>query len=341
MNVPTKIAAPSLLMDPEVFNHMQRVGGMLALSPLFPEHLRKGSKESAIANGVLVMNMAARLNEDPLTVAQNIYFVSGKPGWSSSYMIAKANQHGVFKNPIDWEVSGEGQSLSVTAFAVLASTGKRVSVTCDMNMAKAEGWTSNKKYQSMPQQMLRYRSATFLIRLYCPEVMVGVPSQVEIELGMKDITPDDYAETVAAKQDEKSEPEDAVLVEEAEDNSKTGDAEARATEDAKAKAAAAEKEEKQRAAAKAAEDQKANADAEQKAAEEKHKPDEEDRDYGPILNTIKTDLLDSGWENSGTVLDYYKVQIADMEREAPEAHADLEAYIEELRKSAADEGGAD
>lgn len=177
-------------MDVDAFNHMWRVGKMLALSPLFPEHLRKGGSDTAAANGVLVMNMAVRLNEDPLTVAQNIYFVGGKPGWAASYMISKANQHSVFKNPIDWDISGAGESLSVTAFAELSQTGKRVAVTCDMKMAKAEGWTKNAKYQSMPDQMLRYRSATFLIRLYCPEVMVGVPSAIEHELGMRDVTPD-------------------------------------------------------------------------------------------------------------------------------------------------------
>lgn len=193
-NIPAKYASP--LMDVAAFDHMQRVGKVLALSPLFPDHLRKGNLETSVANGVLVLNMAMRLNEDPLTVAQNIYFVSGKPGWSSSYMIGKANQHGVFKNPIDWRIKGTKKdgNLSVTAYGVLASTGKEVSATCDMDMAKAEGWTSNKKYQSMPEQMLRYRSATFLIRLYCPEVMVGVPSTVELELGnMKDVTPDDFA----------------------------------------------------------------------------------------------------------------------------------------------------
>lgn len=190
MNALATVKPASLLMDLEAFNHMQRVAKILAMSPLFPEHLRKGSSETAIANGVLVMNMASRLNEDPLTVAQNIYFVSGKPGWSASYMISKANQHGVFKNPIDWDIKGKGDDLAVTAFGELASTGKRVQVTCDMKMAKAEGWTKNAKYQSMPEQMLRYRSATFLIRLYCPEVMVGVPAAIETELAMKDVTPD-------------------------------------------------------------------------------------------------------------------------------------------------------
>lgn len=190
MNALTTMKPMSLLMDVEAFSHMQRVAKILAMSPLFPEHLRKGSQENAIANGVLVLNMAARLNEDPLTVAQNIYFVGGKPGWGASYMISKANQHGVFRNPIDWDIKGKGDDLAVTAFGELKATGKRVQVTCDMKMAKAEGWTKNAKYQSMPEQMLRYRSATFLIRLYCPEVMVGVPAAIENELAMKDVTPD-------------------------------------------------------------------------------------------------------------------------------------------------------
>ena len=178
------------LMDPAQFDQMQRVGKMLALSPLFPEHLRKGTQEERIANGVLVMNMAVRLREDPLTVAQNIYFVNGRPGWNTTYMIAKANMHGVFKNPIDWEVSGKGSdNLSVTAFAELSGTCKRVEMTADMAMAQAEGWTKNPKYKSIPETMLRYRSAAALIRLYCPEVMIGLPIGIEVETEMRDVTP--------------------------------------------------------------------------------------------------------------------------------------------------------
>lgn len=81
------------LMDPESFNHIWKLAGMYAASPLFPAHLRAGTNEVARSNVVLVMNIAARMKEDVLTVAQNIYMVSGKPGWSASYMIAKANQH--------------------------------------------------------------------------------------------------------------------------------------------------------------------------------------------------------------------------------------------------------
>lgn len=198
MNALTTTAAPmvaqnssiALLMDTQRFDHLVRVGKMLALSPLFPQHLRGGSIEAGTANGVLVLNMAQRLNEDVLTVAQNIYFVGGRPGWNTTYMIAKANQHGVFKDVIDWEVKGKGDTLSVTAFAILKTTGRRVSVTLDMETAKKEGWTKNAKYQSIPEQMLRYRTAAFMIRLYCPEVMIGLPLSIEVEMEARDITPD-------------------------------------------------------------------------------------------------------------------------------------------------------
>ena len=192
-------ARPAMaLMDVPQFEQMQRIGRMLALSSLFPKHLKEGGQDAALANGVLVVNMALRLQEDPLTVAQNIYFVNGRPGWNTTYMISKANMHGVFKNPIDWNVTGEGDSLVVEAFAELSGTGKHVSMTASMKMAKAEGWTKNAKYQSMPEVMLRYRSAASLIRMYCPEVMIGIPPVIELDTDQyQDVTPTYAADTVA------------------------------------------------------------------------------------------------------------------------------------------------
>ncbi len=184
----------SFLLDPASFEHAQRAAKVLAITPMFPAHLRSGNQQEAIANAVMVLNLADRLNEDPLAIAQSIFFVGGKPGWEAKYLIARANQHGVFKGRINWKVSGEGNSLSVTAYATLADTGERVEATADMKMAIAENWTKNKKYQTMPELMLRYRSATFLVRLYCPEVTLGYSSMEELEdvrfAEAKDITPE-------------------------------------------------------------------------------------------------------------------------------------------------------
>lgn len=266
----------SLLMDIQKFEQMCRVGKMLAISPLFPQHLRGGSIEQGTANAVLVMNMANRLNEDALTVAQNIYFVGGRPGWNTTYMIAKANQHGVFRDPIDWDIKGKGDTLSVTAFGILSGTGKRVQVTCDMEMAKKEGWTKNAKYQSIPEQMLRYRSAAFLIRLYCPEVMIGVPSAIEIELEARDVTPMGGPVVVEANDEAPIE----VKAEPVEDPAKaqkaaTDAAEAKARDQAKAKAAEQAEADRQRKAQELAEAEAKAATSEQTEKSDAPAPDRE------------------------------------------------------------------
>lgn len=183
------------LMDPDSLNHIWRVAGMYAASALFPKHLRGKNTEEARANAVMVMNIADRLNEDALTVANHVYFVGNNAGWAASYMINRANQYGIFKNPIDWEIEGEGDNLEVTAYAEMAGTGKIVRKKITFKQAKEEGWTSNKKYQTMPETMLQYRSATALIRLYCPEVMQGMPvveegDEANNSKKMRDVTPD-------------------------------------------------------------------------------------------------------------------------------------------------------
>lgn len=166
--------------DPAAFTHMVRVAKMFAMSPLVPDHLKKGGQEQAIANCTICLAMARELDENPIVVMQSIHFVSGKFGWAASYMIARANRSGKFARPITWRISGKGDSLKAVAVGLLHD-GTEVTAEVDMRMAKAEGWTKNAKYQSMPEQMLRYRSATFLVRLYCPEVMLGYHTTDEIE----------------------------------------------------------------------------------------------------------------------------------------------------------------
>jgi hypothetical protein len=51
-----------------------------------------------------------------------------------------------------------------------------------MKEAKADGWTRNSKYQSIPEQMLRWRAATRLINLYMPEVLFGLGVREEAEV---------------------------------------------------------------------------------------------------------------------------------------------------------------
>ena len=171
----TSVESPlDIYMDPDRFEHLQRVAGLFVGSMLVPEHLK-------LPDVVIGLQIAHRTRQDALTVLQSMHAVKGKPGWAATYLIARANTSGTFAGPLDWVVEGSGDELEVECFGLLAGSERRVAARVSMAMAKAEGWTSNAKYRSMPEQMLRYRSATFLVRLYCPEILLGLPVADEVE----------------------------------------------------------------------------------------------------------------------------------------------------------------
>jgi hypothetical protein len=167
----------TVFLDVDRFELAQRVAQVFATSKLAPEALRRSMPDCLIA-----LDIAERMGESPLMVMQQIFFVHGKAGWSSQFMIARAKQSGIFDGPLRWKTEGEGDGLKVTCFADLArvTEDRRVEVTVSMAMAKADGWTQNEKYRSIPEQMLRWRAAGWLVKLYCPQVMMGMSSIDEL-----------------------------------------------------------------------------------------------------------------------------------------------------------------
>jgi hypothetical protein len=51
-----------------------------------------------------------------------------------------------------------------------------------VGMAKKEGWygKTGSKWQTMPQQMLMYRAASWFVRAYAPEIAMGLHTSDEI-----------------------------------------------------------------------------------------------------------------------------------------------------------------
>ena len=169
-------AALGFLTNPAAFEHTWRLALAFSKSQMVPPHFQ-GKAE----NCMVAIMMSQQLEVNPLLALQNLTVISGRPGFNAQFAIALANRRGPFAGPISWVSSGKGDSLEVTAQAVIKQTGEQVSVTVSMEMAKADGWTKNPKYKSIPEQMLRYRSATWLIRLYCPDVLLGFGTSDEIE----------------------------------------------------------------------------------------------------------------------------------------------------------------
>jgi hypothetical protein len=174
--------AVALSPQRESYAIMKDQARLFSISRLLPEAVRGSSPEEAMANCLIALQMAQAMDELPFMVMQNIHIVRGKAGFAAQFMIARANASGVFKSRINWDINRDDpNNLSVTAYAYLADTGERVEFTVDMKMAAAEKWTANEKYKSIPELMLRYRSATFLVRLYAPDVMLGYRTADELE----------------------------------------------------------------------------------------------------------------------------------------------------------------
>jgi len=167
--------ASKIQLEIQEFELDWRRAKALSMSRMVPPHFQNHAEDCMVA-----VMMARTLDIDPLRAVQNIHVVNGRPGFDASFTIGLANTRGPFTGPITWTTQGQGEDLSVTAEATIRSTGQTVTSTVSMQIARAEGWTKNPKYRTMPEQMLKYRSATWLIRLHCPEVLMGLQSSEEL-----------------------------------------------------------------------------------------------------------------------------------------------------------------
>jgi len=167
------------LVDGQSFALAQRIATMLANSTLVPKHY-----QGNMGNCVIALNMANRIGADPLMVMQNLYVVHGNPSWSAQFLIACFNKCGRFSS-LRYEFGGkEGEdSWSCRSWAVEKETGERLDGTVvSIGMAKKEGWytKTGSKWQTMPQQMLMYRAASWFVRAYAPEIAMGLHTAEEI-----------------------------------------------------------------------------------------------------------------------------------------------------------------
>jgi len=155
---------------------VQAAADMLATSTLIPTTFRGNP-----ANCMIALDMALRIQTSPLMVMQNLYIINGKPSWAATFLIACINKSGLFKTPLQYKLSGQGDDFGCVAWAVDKNGEALESTRVTIKMAKGEGWfhKSGSKWQTMPEQMLKYRSATFFARTYCPELTMGLMTQDE------------------------------------------------------------------------------------------------------------------------------------------------------------------
>ena len=156
-----------------------KMANSLAKSQLIPQAFQNRPEDTLIA-----IEMSQRIGASPFMVLQNLYIVHGKPAWSSQFLIACLNSCGRF-SPLHYRMTGEKgkDSYGCVAWAKDLSDGEVLeSPEVTIAIAKKEGWYSKdgSKWQSMPELMLRYRTATLFARLYAPEITMGMRTDDEV-----------------------------------------------------------------------------------------------------------------------------------------------------------------
>ena len=172
-------------------NQLQKITDVFNKSSLAPETYR-GTQNWG--NCAIVLSMAARMNADPLMMLQNVYVVYGQPAMSSKMMIALFNQCGRYDSIHYKETGKKGtDSHGCIAWAKEKATGEVLEgPEITIKVAKDEGWydKSGSKWKTMPDQMLRYRAASWFIRTTAPELSIGFQTTDEVI----DVTPEPVIE---------------------------------------------------------------------------------------------------------------------------------------------------
>lgn len=189
-NALMQVNNPNYLFTPEGQQNLVSLAQKFAASDIIPETFQQKP-----ANVLIALDMANRMGAGPLMVMQNLYIVYGRPSWSSQYLIAMFNRCGRFGS-IRYEFFGKPgtDEYGCRAYATELATGEKVqSIDVTIKMAKDEGWYSKKgsKWQTMPQLMLQYRAAAFLVRTVAPEISMGLQTMKELE----DIQPVNVTDT--------------------------------------------------------------------------------------------------------------------------------------------------
>jgi hypothetical protein len=185
---PPQVVSENVKLDFQTvqgFEAIQRLAKGLSASTLVP-----ASYQNNIPNCLIALELAYRIGVSHMMVMQSMNVIHGRPAWSSQFLIATFNACGRYSSlRYEWFGEEDTDDWGCRAWTIEKSTGEKlVGAKVNIAIAKAEGWYSKNgsKWKTMPQQMLMYRAASWLVRAYAPELSMGLYCKEEIEDGFEE-----------------------------------------------------------------------------------------------------------------------------------------------------------
>lgn len=178
-----KVNKPEIIQKEQItpmqeFSDNYRMATQLAKSTIIPQ-----TYQNKPENVIVAIGMAQKIGLDPFTVMQNLNIVKGKTSWSGSFcrtLIEKSNKFTNLK--LIFTGTKGTETYGCYMQGIDKETGEIINgPEVNLKMAKLEGWTSNSKWNNMPELMLSYRATSFFARVYVPEALNGVQTTEEIE----------------------------------------------------------------------------------------------------------------------------------------------------------------
>ncbi|WP_456392769.1 hypothetical protein [Nitratifractor sp.] len=184
---------PALTEEERAFELLQRKAKAFISGSVLPQRFRN------VGDVIILEQMSRDLGIPMLTLAGGLYLVKGQAMLSGQLVIAILNRSGRFDGPVKWEERSE--PWGVRAYVEL--DGERLEGPwIDEDLIQRNGWGSNPHWKNNRDLMARYRAATWMARLYAPDLLFGLRTEGEII----------DAETIAPNEPDEAGELDALLL---------------------------------------------------------------------------------------------------------------------------------
>lgn len=185
-----------IALDDTLFGQCHRLAQIMASGACtVPKHL-----QGNVGDCFAIVGQALRWGFDPYAVAQKTHLVNGVLGYEAQLIIAVINGKAPIIGRLKFEYYGDWTKVKTKTDSP-ADVGVKVSATMrgddeptmlDLSMAQVGTVRNSPLWTADPRQQITYLAAKRWARLYCPDVVLGLYSEDELQdrnAQPKDVTP--------------------------------------------------------------------------------------------------------------------------------------------------------